>query len=47
MSGFIKKKLHHKDGWQISDYSSGSAYTSFLEMPGFHKVLKKHGIIDV
>ena len=41
MSRFIKKTLHHIDVWQGSNYSSGSAYTRVLNMPGLHKVLKK------
>ena len=40
-SGFIKKTLHHIDAWQGTDYSSGSAYTRVLNMPGLHKALKK------
>ena len=46
MSRFIKKTLHHIDAWQGSNYSSGSAYTRVLNMPGLHKVLKKCCIID-
>ena len=42
MSSFIKKTLHHVDASrQGSDYSSGSANTRALNMPGLHKVLKK------
>ena len=41
MSGVVKKTLHHIDAWQGTDYSSGSAYTRVLTMPGLHKVLKK------
>ena len=40
MSGFIKKALYRIDAWQSTDYSSGSAYTRVLNMPGLHKVLK-------
>ena len=32
--------------WQGSDYSSGSAYTRVLNIPGLHKVLKKSCIMD-
>ena len=39
ISGFIKKTLHHVDAWQSTDYSSGSAYTRVLYMPGLHKAL--------
>ena len=41
MSGFIRTTLHHIDAWQGTDYSSGSAYTRVLNVPGLHKVLKK------
>ena len=46
MSGFIKKTLHHIDAWQGPGYSSGSAYTRVLNMPGLDKVLKKWCIKD-
>ena len=46
MSGFVKKTLHHIDAWQGTDYSSGSAYTRVLNLPGLYKVLKKCCIID-
>ena len=34
MSGFIKKTLYHIDVCHGTDYSSGSAYTRVLNMPG-------------
>ena len=46
MPGFIKKTLHHIDAWQSSDYTSGSAYTRDLNIPGLQKVLKRWYIID-
>ena len=41
LSCFIKKTLHHIDVWESSEYSSGSACTRVLNLPGLHKVLKK------
>ena len=42
MWGSIKKTVHHIDAWQVTEYSSGSAYTWVLNMPGLYKALKKN-----
>ena len=40
------KKRHIIDAWQDYEYSSGSEYTRILNMPGWHKFLKKCCTID-
>ena len=47
VSDFIKKTLNHIDAWPGSDYSSGSAYTKVLDMPGLQEVLNKNDVSKI